>query len=394
MDEATRGGPPPSEDAASMLLSADTADLAPARPSDPVPAAGYARGAAPVSRGTTPTWNSSTSELSPIELDQYLRARPRRRWWILAAAALVLLAAGGVTTAIILRAKQSSPAAAVRDYFADLANGDTMAALRLVDAADTFTPSTAPLLTPAALARSSDRPSGAKMVSTVATNLKDGRTATAVSVVYTLAGASALQTIPVVSAGGSYRLVSPFVTVTVAADPDRRVTVNTVPLPAGTGPTPAFPGVYAATEPGNQLLAASTATAAIASSSGAVAATITLPAPTVAPTAAATVQTAVNAALNACAASKSATPAHCPFRYDNDSGATMTWKITAYPKVELSVVNAAVTFSDSGHPGTVHYDAKTSTFFGLIPSTDSGTASVDVTGTAIASDTGVTVTFH
>jgi hypothetical protein len=105
------------------------------------------------------------------------------------------------------------------------------------------------------------------------------------------------------------------------------------------------------------------------------------------------VQSAVNAALDSCAKSAAAEPPHCPFAYGKDPSAQVTWKIKTYPTVTVSVVDGAVVFDASGHAGTIHYDAKTTVFFGLFPSTDSGDAALDVKGTAAASDGGVEVNF-
>jgi hypothetical protein len=345
-------------------------------------ASGFARGAATVTP-KPPAWNSPTlTELAPVPTAPM---RPRR-WWIAAVVAVVLLA-GGIYAAVALQTAHPSPSAAVEDYFHDLASGDTAAALALVDAPERY--AAEPLLNPAALAVAANRPSSPQITGTTNATV-DGRAATKVAVTYTVAGSPVIQTIAVVSAGKSFRLLAPFVTVAVTAVGDRRVTVNTVPLTVAKAI--GFPGAYAATEAGDVLVTATTAPAVYASSAGAVTATIALPNPIVAPTATAAVQKAVNAALDACVRSDAAEPPHCPFAYDKDRSATVTWRIKAYPQVKVSVVDGAVSFG-VGQAGSLHYDAKTSIFFGIFPSTDSGDADLGVKGTATAADSGVTVTF-
>ncbi|HEY1487781.1 MAG TPA: hypothetical protein VGF84_16860, partial [Micromonosporaceae bacterium] len=190
-----------------------------------------------------------------------------------------------------------------------------------------------------------------------------------------------------------YQLETPFVTVTLDAADSRPVTVNGLPYPSGSTGTSAFPGEYVATVAGTPLLAGATARATYDdNAAGTLAAHIALPAPTAAAGAKSAVQSAVNTALTACAASTSATPTGCPFRY-NDSSAEMKWAIAANPTVHIQVgADGTVTFDDSGRASSVTYEATTTNWFGF-SETHTGTAAFDVTGAATANTSGVVVTF-
>ena len=381
-----------------------------------LPSVRYTSGAAPVpaavaaqqSRGwLSPTRTDITEPAVRMDFDDDSGRRPgRRRWWI-AAAVVILLLAGGVVAVVRLASKQTSPTASVRTYFDDLAAGDTTSAMALVADAATFTAKANPLLSPAAVAQVVDRPSHLTVNGTASTTAPAGGPATAVAVSYSVGATTVHQSITVIGGGNggggngdggsadgggaAYLLSAPFMTVSLPKA-GRALRVNGIPVPSGLTHTLAFPGAYVATVVGTELIAPITAQAIYNSASGTVEADFSLPAPTVAPGATEVVQKAVNGALDACAGSTSAAPANCPFSYP-DSGATLKWAIVTYPQVHVAINGNTVTFDDGGHPGTVHYDASTSVFFGLIPHTDSGTANADATGTATATDTGVTVTF-
>jgi hypothetical protein len=348
----------------------------------------------------THMWDSPTlTEIHqpPPAYHEVSRRPRRRRWWILAALALVLVGAAAAVVLTRFRSDQSGPAQAVRAYFDDLASGDTASAMQLVDDAGSYSGAANPLLATAALATASDRPGRATITGTAATT-DGGSAATAISVSYTIDGTPVRQTIVVVpgpsaSAAHPYLLKSPFITVAVSAAKDRPVKVNGIAYPSGAAQALAFPGAYAATVAGNALIAPASARATYDATAGAVKADIWLPTPHIADGATDAVQAAVNHALDACAASTSATPPGCPFRYD-DTDASMRWKISKYPKVKVKVSSGgAVTYDDGGHAATVHYDATTSGLFGLFPRTSSGDMGVDVAGTAKATSDGVTVTF-
>lgn len=358
---------------------------APAAEQHTVPLAepGFARGAAPVAarHRKQPAWDAAT----PIQV-ALIRRRRRRPWWLVPLLALVVVA-GGITAVALWPSANTSPAGAVRTYFRALADGDTAAALAMVD---NVSPAADPLLSAAVLARPSDRPTDVAVAGSEPTTEGD-TPGTRVSVTYSLDGSPVLQTITVVGAAPAYRLISPFITVRMAGGTGRTLSVNTVAVGAAFTKSLALPGAYTAAAQGTLLLAPATARAAYTSSDGAVTATIPPPVPVLAAGAPAAVQQAVNTALATCAASRSATPPHCPFHY-NDSSATVRWKITANPTTALSITGDAVTFTDQ-HAGTVHYDAATSTFFGLIHQTDSGDAALHVHGSAATSGSDVTITF-
>lgn len=421
MDEATNGKAAPPPDANTPIpttvdldagpLEILPADANPAHAADPLTRdtevlarsrVRYTSGAAAVPPNRTKArsgWDNPTQDdlRTYQDLAEHPAARtPRLRWWIAAAVAVIVIA-GAALVLLHFRSNQSAPAQAVRQYFSDLASGDTAAAMDLVDDASSYTTSADPLLASTTLAKPGDRPSEAIVSGSAATTVDGAQSATAVSVTYNIDGTPVRQTIVVETApGGSnrpYLLKAPFITVAVKSAKSRSVKVNGIGYPSDAPQMLAFPGAYAATVAGSQLVAPATARATYDSKSGAVTANIWLPAPEIAPGATAAVQSAVNRALDACAASTSPAPGNCPFHY-SDSGATLKWKITTYPRVKAKVDNSgAVTFDDGGHPATFQYDATTDGFLGLFPRTRSGAMSVDVAGAAATGSNGVTVTF-
>ncbi|HEY2794701.1 MAG TPA: hypothetical protein VGJ28_20230 [Micromonosporaceae bacterium] len=332
------------------------------------------------------------------------RSRPPRRRWLLVAVAAVLLIVAGVVTYVRLRPSETvPPSQAVQQYFADLASGDITGATGLIDGA----PPSGPLLGATALADPDRRPSHLSIVGSGPITVSGGRTATAVSVSYRAGTATVHQTITVLPVGtgteeagvGSavqkrYRLVAPFVSLTISGSDPRPVTVNGIALPSGSTSLQAFPGDFVAMVAGTSLLASTSASATFDdTSSGALEARIALPAPEAASGAKKAVQSAVEHALTTCAASTSATPPNgCPFSY-NDHSAALVWSIVTQPTVSVDVgADGTVTFSDSGHAGTVHYQATTTDWLGF-SNTNQGTQTIDANGTATATTSGVTVSF-
>jgi len=335
----------------------------------------------------TRQWSGVPEPAEPIR-------RRGRRGWIAAAIVVILAIAGGTVAYLRLRPHEVTAAHVVQHYFDDLSAGDTAGAMALVQDASTYQGPNYPLLTASVLGRADSRPSHVSIGTPGATTTGDGKDALAVPVTYTAGISTVHQTVTAVKGDAThpYLLNAPFVSVSVGgATAGRPLTVNGIPYPEGSASTRAFPGAYTATVAASLLLAGVTSAATYDSSDGLVDATITVPVPQAATGAQAAVQAAVNAALDACAASTSATPVNnCPFRYQN-AGATMKWTMVTYPVVALAVgADGAVTFTDTGHPATVHYDATTSGFLG-ISSTDSNDATVDVSGTAAIGASGVTV---
>jgi hypothetical protein len=232
----------------------------------------------------------------------------------------------------------------------------------------------------------------------------DGGNASVVSLTYSVADTTVHQTITVVprvdgattgAAGADqpYLLRSPFITIAFPSETGRALTINGVAIPAKTTHLLAYPGAYIATAAGNQLVASATGSAVYSSASGAVHASISLPAPVPAAGATAVVQAAVDHALDTCAQSRAPTPQGCPLRYP-DASATMAWRIVTYPQISVALNGDDVTFDDGDHPGSAHYTATTTSFFGLIPQTEAGSTSVNATGTVVVVDGGLTVTFE
>ena len=333
--------------------------------------------------------------------------RPRRRGWLAIVVAVLLVGAGSLAYVHLRSSASKTPAQAVKQYFADLGNGDITAAMKLVVDPGSYTTFANPLLSATALAQPATRPGSVAIGDSVPTTVSGGQSATAVAVSYAVGGTTVHQTITVVAtssqadtAGSTtaskqpFLLEAPFIKVTVDATSGRSVTVNGLPYPSGSAHPLAFPGAYSAKIAGNQLIAgASVAAVYDDSDPTAVTANIAPPAPAVASGATAAVQAAVNKALKACASSTSATPDNCPFSY-SDSSATVAWKIVTYPTVSVQIGgDGTATFDDGDHAATVHYDAQTTDWIGF-SETDSNDATVNIDGTASVGTSGIAVKFN
>ena len=154
----------------------------------------------------------------------------------------MFLVAGGIVAYAQLRPRTPAPAQVVRQYFADLATGDTTAAMALVDHADNYPASRYPFLSHSALVRSSVRPTDLTIDQTNSTTAGNGASATAISVSYHAGAATVHQTITTISreptaasagtpdtAAGSTLLDAPFITLTVGPVGPRPVSVMACP---------------------------------------------------------------------------------------------------------------------------------------------------------------------
>ncbi|HEY1484450.1 MAG TPA: hypothetical protein VGF84_00015, partial [Micromonosporaceae bacterium] len=160
----------------------------------------YTAGSAQVKPRATPArdpWVDKTlsdpAASMPAEPMQYVMGdgaavgrRRRSGRWLLGALAVLLVAAGVVTYLQFRPGVAAPPAQTVRQYFADLASGDTNAALALVDGPAP----TGPLLSATALAQPAMRPSHLTVIGAGPITIGGGRSGTAVSVSYRVGGAT------------------------------------------------------------------------------------------------------------------------------------------------------------------------------------------------------------
>jgi hypothetical protein len=319
-------------------------------------------------------------------------ARPRlsRRNWLVIGASLAVVVLG-VAAFLVLRPESPSPAKAVRDYFADLGKGDTTAALTLADNEGL----SSPLLVPAALANAADRPTDAAVTSARAPQA--GGSYAAVSVTYKVGGQALQQTFAVVKTTDKkvpYRLVQPYVALSVQAPDAMPVTVNGIQIDTDSlyGGVAAFPGRYSATTGGNALFAGATQAATYDAGGEGVTAAIEFGPPAVAPGAAQAVQTAVQQYIDTnCSSSYSGQcPVDVPYEsYDQ----TVNWTFSAYPQVQLGSPEqgqSEVPFT-TGTPGSARYTITYSDYY-TGTKTVSGTAPINVNGYAqLGNDGAITV---
>ena len=335
-------------------------------------------------------------------------SKPRRKT-IIAVCGVVVLAAGGLTAYEVLKPAPPSAESTVQQYFADLSNDDTTAALALVDKGtlseslgggdQTF----GQLRSAAVLRAANTRPTDVTVGSTVHGASFAGQSINAVQVSYKAGGQSLSQTIDVVSApSGSaspFLLENPFLYLDVQNGTGQAVSVNGVQ--AGTGEVQAlvFPGAYTATLSGTALLAGATQAATPGSSGSIEGTTLTVafPAPALAPGAQNAIQAQIKSTLDACAQSTSTSPPNCPFSvYPNGSNDSVQWTITTYPSPTIAPAanpsgDDQVDISDQNQDGVVQY-TDTYTDFDGTQQTATGQIQFGVSGYATADGSNITVT--
>ena len=313
---------------------------------------------------------------------------PRARLAIGVSTAVVVLAAAAF---LVLRPAPPSPAGAVRDYFAHLGTGDTAAALALVDS-EGLSPDSAPLLVPAALADAASRPSGTTVKTAKAAG--DGLQYTTVTATYKIGGQSVTQAFAVAKTGDDrtpYRLEQPFMYLSVQAPGGMAVTVNGIAVDAAAlaRGTPAFPGAYQATTAGNALLAGATKAATYQSGGRGITASISFGQPAIAPGAPPAVQAGVQQYLDTNCVNQAA-GYQCPLRAPYRSyGQTTSWRITAYPQIQLSPPDqwrTQVSFTTRS-AGSATYTITYADYSG-IQQTVTGAVSIDVRGSAVVGQDG------
>ncbi|TDB75297.1 hypothetical protein E1264_40040 [Actinomadura sp. KC216] len=326
--------------------------------------------------------------------------RLRRRTLVILAIVPIVLVGGGFAAYTAL--KPPTAESTVEEYFDELSDGDTAAALDLVSDASEYSPESHPLLVPKALSEADDRPSDLRILGTDIFS-GAGRDVTSVRVSYKVRGDTVTQTI--LAAKGTdgepaYVLHEPFLLLGVTSLAGRQLTVNGIAAELSTeDSTYVFPGAYTATAQGTPLIAGAT-TSAVVQSGGIeerAVAVADFGTPTMAPGAQAAVQTMVKEQITKCAQSTSGQPTGCPFStYLFGSVESVTWTITAYPTVtvELSPYpsdDAQVAISSDAYDGVAHYVAKVTDPFGGGTETETGDVRFGVQGSATVEGGQITV---
>ncbi len=318
----------------------------------------------------------------------------RKGWLTAGASGLAVVLA--MVAFVLFRPDPPSPAGTVEDYFEHLQSGDTGAALALVDTGRAFPLDEAPLLVPAALASAESRPADVE-VTAAEPYVADSRY-TVVTARYTIGEQSLEQDFAVVETGDDeapYRLVQPFMYLTVALPSGLDVAVNGVAVDAATVArgTPAFPAAYQATTSGNALFAGTTRAATYDAGNRGIGAEIDLAQLDLAPGAQDAVQTATESYLDANCVNPSTSgsyPSRCPLQAPSMSWSqTTAWTITAYPQVLVSPggpERTPVQFA-TGTPGSAEYTITYPDFSG-VEKTETGTVSIDISGSAGIGDDG------
>lgn len=326
--------------------------------------------------------------------------RLRLRTVIALGAVLAVLAGGGA--AAYVRTRPATAESTVKQYFDELADGDTAAALRLVSAASEYPQESYPLLASKALSDSADRPRDLRIIGTNSSTAAT-REVTSVQVSYKVRDATVTQSILAIKEvddGPAYLLHRPFLELGVTSLAGRRLTVNGIAADlSDEDATYVFPGAYTATAQGNPLVADAAQPAVTQSSDigDQPVAVIDFGAPTLAPGARQTVQTMVRQRIDACAQSTSSEPENCPFSvFLFGSDASVKWTITAYPTVTVDLSSAPsedeqAVISSTAYDGVAHYVATVTDPFGGGTKTETGDARFGVRGTATGSQGQITV---
>jgi hypothetical protein len=282
-----------------------------------------------------------------------------------AAAVVVGVAFAAAAAFVALRPAAPSADSVVRQYFSDLADDNTSAALGLVGNASQYPPDVDPLLTRAALADPASRPAGLT-IGTSDSRQVQGVTVQSVQVSYSLGGQTVHQTIDAVANGASMLLSAPFLNLEIRAADHRTVVVNGIALGTIQPRMAVFPGVYRATEVGDALLSSDTETSAVQPEPALVdlVTLITFPAARITAGAAAEIDAKVKRLVDTCASiTTTFGPSGCPFNLPPDgylSLTSVTWSVLSYPTLRLipvigpDPVQGQVSIATTT-PGKVHY---------------------------------------
>ncbi|MFI0410779.1 hypothetical protein [Actinomadura sp. 3N508] len=290
----------------------------------------------------------------------------------------------------------------VEQYFDELSDGDTAAALELVSDASEYSPESNPLLVPKVLSEADSRPRNLRILGT---DLFTGaeRKVTSVRVSYEIRGATVTQAILATrgtDGDPAYVLYEPFLRLGVTSLAGRQLTVNGVATPLGAEDyTYVFPGAYTAGAQGTPLIAGATANATVRSGGieEQAVAIVDFGTPTLAPGAQEAVQTMVKQQIDTCAQSTSSQPPNCPFStYLFGSDESVKWTITAYPTVTVALSSypseeQQAVISSESYDGVAHYVAKVTDLFGGGTETQTGDVRFGVQGSATATGGQITV---
>ncbi|MET0415979.1 MAG: hypothetical protein ABW022_08165 [Actinoplanes sp.] len=349
----------------------------------------------PATAVPAPAWppvaaaDASAYRFEPAEVTRGPGLSRKGRLIIGAGAAAVVLA---VVAIVLVWPDPPSPAGTVEDYFDHLRTGDTEAALALADTGGMFALDAMPLLVPAALADTENRPDDVKVTASEP-YLADSRY-TVVTASYTIGGQTIEQGFAVVETGDDetpYRLEQPFMYLTVAVPDGLDLAVNGVAVDAATVArgTVVLPGAYRATTSGNALFAGGTQAATYSTGNRGTAAEIDLTQLDLAPGAQGAVQKAAESYLDANCVNPSYA-SRCPLEAPSMSWSqTTAWTITAYPQIQVSAGEQGqgqVRFT-TGTSGSASYTITYSDFGGA-DKTETGNVSIDVSGSAGIGDDG------
>lgn len=336
----------------------------------------------------------------------------RRR--LLSLGAILAVAIGGVGLYAVF--KPVTAESTVRRYFAALADGDTDAALELVDR--TGQPSACgmvvgetdeiptscpvpdqPLLVRKALSDEHSRPSDLRILHTDSTVAPSGETVDIVRVSYKVGNESVPQSIVVTKPadGSPYRLKEPYLRLISDSLAGRDLTVNGIAVDTEDNGVDSdhaddlfvFPGAYTASAEGGDLLTTATQTAVVQSgTSGRPVVSIDFGTPTLVPVAKELIRGWIRRELGLCARNTSSAPSDCPFSVAiSGSGVSVKWSITAYPTVSVALASDPsaghqVDISSGASQGVAHYVATYTDGLTGEPRTETGDRSFGVRGTA------------
>jgi hypothetical protein len=342
----------------------------------------------------------------PSQLGASGLRRPRRRTLVALGTAVVLVI-GGTIAYTVLKPQPPSAASTVRAYFADLAAGDTGAALKLVDPSSGSDQlgTLGALRGAAILSAPASRPSDLTIVSTTQQPDLYGRSVSVVEVSYKLGPAGVSQDFDLAanvpdSSGAKqpFLLENPFLTLEVQDGSSRPMTVNGVSVGSQNVEAAVFPGLYTVKLQGDLLLAGDSRTAVFAPSGGGATLSVDFSGSTLAAGAQDAVLAQVKSALETCAQSTSPEPQNCPFSiYPRGTDDSVQWTVQTYPSPTVSVATGSgqgeeAQFIDDQQDGVVQYTDKYTDWTGTSQTT-TGTTDFGASGYAAVNGSTITVTF-
>lgn len=324
---------------------------------------------------------------------------------VLGVALAVVIGGGAIAYNVF---KPATATSTVQQYFADLAHGDTLAALKLVDGEFRDSEADYPFLVPKALSDEHTRPSDLRVLHTESTTGFNGQTVEIVQVSYRIRGNAVTQAIAVrktQDGDPAYLLHEPFLQLSVTSLAGRRLTVNGITANVGAenvdseDGTYVFPGAYTATAQGDALIAGATQAAVVRSGDfgDMPVAGIDFGTPTLAQGAQQAVEAKVRQQIDTCAQSTNAEPSDCPFSvFIFAQDVSVQWSITNYPTISVALssdpsADQQVDIGTDTDDGVAHYVANYTDDFTGKKQTEAGDQNFGVQGTATASGSEITV---